>query len=167
LEKVERTGENLVVAFNVNEVDVDEIRKNIIEEAQMQENRARQKKEMELERKTVMDSIKRNTSLSFTEKMKLAGAQGRKMLQQALSSEDESEEFEMGDNYYDLLSRTFSLMNHINSKQAIALHKPDILVSMPFDAYGDIADYAKADEIAETGRILMKAALDRYEDEHR
>jgi hypothetical protein len=46
------------------------------------------------------------------------------------------------------------------------MHRPDILVSMPFDEYGDISDYAKADEIAHTGRLLMKEALDRYEDRH-
>ena len=35
--------------------------------------------------------------------------------------------------------------------------------AMPFDAYGEIADYAKAKEIAEHGRQLMTEALDRYE----
>ena len=104
--------------------------------------------------------------MSFMDKMKLAGHQGRKMFEQAISSDDEVESFELGENYYELLSRTFSLMNHINSKQAIELFPPDILVSMPFDAYGNISDYAKADEIAEAGRILMKTALDRYEDEN-
>ena len=34
---------------------------------------------------------------------------------------------------------------------------------MPFDAYGEIADYAKAEEISQRGRELMKAALDKYE----
>ena len=88
------------------------------------------------------------------------------MFEQAISSDDDTEGFELGENYYELLSRTFSLMNHINSKQSIEMFPPDILVSMPFDAYGNISDYAKADEIAEAGRILMKSALDRYEDEH-
>ena len=36
---------------------------------------------------------------------------------------------------------------------------------MPFDAYGDLADYAKAEEISELGRKLMAEALDRYEAE--
>ena len=30
-------------------------------------------------------------------------------------------------------------------------------------AYGEIADYAKAEEISQRGRELMKAALDKYE----
>ena len=34
---------------------------------------------------------------------------------------------------------------------------------MPFDGYGEIADYAKAREISEQGRRLMTEALDLYE----
>ena len=49
------------------------------------------------------------------------------------------------------------------AKIAAENHKPDVLVKMPFDAYGEIADYAKAEEISQRGRELMKAALDRYE----
>ena len=45
----------------------------------------------------------------------------------------------------------------------VELCKPDILVQMPFDAYGDISDYALAKEITEKGRELMSAALDKYE----
>ena len=40
---------------------------------------------------------------------------------------------------------------------------PDVLAKMPFDAFDEIADYAKAPEIAEIGRALMKEALDKYE----
>lgn len=166
LGKVTRTQDNIVVAFNVNDVDVDGIRQTIMEEARQEEAKAKKEKELEMERKAVMDSIRHNSSLSFTEKMKLAGEQGRKMLEHAVNGDDDENGFEVGENYYGLLSRTFSLMNHINSRQSIQMYKPDVLVSMPFDAYGDISDYAKADEIAEAGRILMKTALDRYEDEH-
>jgi hypothetical protein len=45
----------------------------------------------------------------------------------------------------------------------IELCKPDILVKMPFDAYGDISDYALARDISELGRELMAKALDEYE----
>lgn len=166
LDRVDRNGNDILVAFNVNDVDVDEIRKNIIDEANSAQEKAKQKKELEAENKAVMDSIRHNPSMTFMDKMRLAGQQGRKVIEHALNEDDSSESFEMGENYYALLTRTFSLMNHVNSNQAIRLNKPDILVSMPFDAYGDIADYAKADEIAEAGRIMMKTALDRYEDEH-
>lgn len=166
LSRVHRSGKDILVAFNVNDVDVDGIRKSIIDDAEHAREKAQQKKELDQETKAVMDSIRHNPSLSLLDKMKLAGQQGRKVIEHAINDDGDSENFEMGENYYELLSRTFSLMNHINSKQAIELYKPDILVNMPFDAYGDISDYARADEIAETGRILMKTALDRYEDGH-
>lgn len=165
LGKIDRPENGIVVAFNVNDVDVDGIRQTIMNGVRQQEDKARQEEEMKLERRTIMDSIRHNTSLSFLDKMKLAGEHGRRMLENAISSEEETS-MEIGENYYDLLSRTFSLMNHINSRQAIQMYPPDVLVSMPFDAYGDISDYARADEIAEAGRVLMKTALDRYEDEH-
>lgn len=166
IDKITRTDSNIVVAFNVNDVDINGIRQAIIDEVHQQEDKAREEKEMEMQRKVVMDSIKHNSSLSLIDKMKLAGEQGRKMLEHAINTDEEESGIQFGENYYELLSRTFSLMNHINSKQTINMYPPDVLVNMPFDAYGDISDYARADEIAETGRILMKTALDRYEDEH-
>lgn len=166
IDKITRTDSNIVVAFNVNDVDINGIRQAIIDEVHQQEDKAREEKEMEMQRKVVMDSIKHNSSLSLIDKMKLAGEQGRKMLEHAINTDEEESGIQFGENYYELLSRTFSLMNHINSKQTINMYPPDVLVNMPFDAYGNISDYARADEIAETGRILMKTALDRYEDEH-
>ena len=43
------------------------------------------------------------------------------------------------------------------------MNKPDILVRMPFDSYGEIADYIKGAEISEIGRKLMKEAADKME----
>lgn len=167
LNRVHRNGNDTLVAFNVNDVDVDEVRKNIIDEANQAQEKAQQKKELDAETKAVMDSIRHNPSMTFLDKMKLAGQQGRKVIEHAINDDGNNDEsHEIGENYYGILTRTFSLMNHVNTKLAIELYKPDILVNMPFDAYGDISDYAKADEIAEAGRILMKTALDRYEDEH-
>lgn len=166
LNRVDRTGNDIVVAFNVNDVDVNEIRGNIINEANHKEEKIKQKKELDNETKAVMESIRNNDTMTFLEKMKLAGHQGRKVIEHAINDDGDEEGYELGENYYGILSRTFSLMNHINSRQSIDMYKPDIVVNMPFDAYGDISDYAKADEIAEAGRILMKTALDRYEDEH-
>ena len=68
-----------------------------------------------------------------------------------------------GGSYYNLIDRSFSLMNHRQTELSIALHRPDVVVRMPFDAYGDLADYAKAEEIADLGRSLMAEALDRFE----
>lgn len=166
LNRVHRNGNDILVAFNVNDVDVDEVRKNIIDEANLAQEKAQQQKELDAQTKAVMDSIRHNPSMTFLDKMKLAGQQGRKVIEHAINDNGADESHEMGENYYGILTRTFSLMNHVNSKLAAELYRPDILVNMPFDAYGDISDYAKADEIAEAGRILMKTALDRYEDEH-
>lgn len=166
LSRVHRTRNDILVAFNVNDVDVDEIRRNIIDDANQVQEKIRQKKELDAETKAVMDSIRHNPSMTFLDKMKLAGQQGRRVIEHAINDDSAEEGYELGENYYGILSRTFSLMNHINSKQAIEMYRPDVLVNMPFDAYGDISDYAKAEEIAETGRVLMKTALDRYEDEH-
>lgn len=166
LNRVHRNGNDILVAFNVNDVDVDEVRKNIIDEANQAQEKAQQQKELDAQTKAVMDSIRHNPSMTFLDKMKLAGQQGSKVIEHAINDNGADESHEMGENYYGILTRTFSLMNHVNSKLAAELYRPDILVNMPFDAYGDISDYAKADEIAEAGRILMKTALDRYEDEH-
>lgn len=166
LNRVHRNGNDILVAFNVNDVDVDEVRKNIIDEANHAQEKEQQKKELDAETKAVMDSIRHNPSMTFLDKMKLAGQQGRKVIEHAINDDGTDESHDVGENYYGILTRTFSLMNHVNSKLAAELYRPDILVNMPFDAYGDISDYAKADEIAEAGRILMKTALDRYEDEH-
>lgn len=166
LNRVHRNGNDILVAFNVNDVDVDEVRKNIIDEANQAQEKAQQQKVLDAETKAVMDSIRHNPSMTFLDKMKLAGQQGRKVIEHAINDNGADESHEMGENYYGILTRTFSLMNHVNSKLAAELYRPDILVNMPFDAYGDISDYAKADEIAEAGRTLMKTALDRYEDEH-
>lgn len=74
-----------------------------------------------------------------------------------------SEDHEFGNSYYTLLDRTFDLMNYRNTKLSIELTPPDILVNMPFDTYGSIADYAKVSEISSKGRKLMAEALDKYE----
>ena len=65
--------------------------------------------------------------------------------------------------YYSILSRTFSIMNHVIAKNAVDKFRPDILAKMPFDAFDEISDYARAKEISETGREIMKKALDMYE----
>ena len=46
----------------------------------------------------------------------------------------------------------------------IQMYKPDILVTMNFDAYGSIGDYARGEEISELGRKLMAEAIDKYEE---
>ena len=163
LDKVVRHDGDIVVAFDVNDVDVDSIRQTLISEARMEEERLAEEKELQEETRNVINAVRNNTSLTFSEKLKLASEQGRKVLSHKFKDEEPEPELFYEDNYYSILSRTFSIMNHALAKIAAENHKPDVLVKMPFDAYGEIADYAKAEEISLRGRELMKAALDKYE----
>ena len=163
LDRVVRHDGDIVVAFDVNDVDVDSIRQTLISEARMEEERKAEEKELEEETRSVINSVRNNTALTFAEKLRLAGEQGRKVLSHKFKDEEPEPELFYEDNYYSILSRTFSLMNHVIAKTAAERYRPEILVKMPFDAYGEIADYAKAEEISQRGRELMKAALDKYE----
>lgn len=163
IDKVPRNGQDILVAFDVNDVDVEAIRGIIINEAQQEEDRLRKERELDAETRSVLNSVRHNTSLTLKDKLMLAKSQGEKIIQHKLSSEDNEPELFFEENYYSILSRTFSLMNHVIAKTAAERYKPEVLVKMPFDAYGEIADYAKAREISEAGRVLMKEALDRYE----
>lgn len=165
LNRVERNGNDILVAFDVNDVDVDGITKALEEEARIEEDREERRKEMSLETQAVIDSVKHDDSLSLIDKVRLAGLHGYRMLKDSMKGDTrQADTIDMGENYYTILSRTFSLMNHVNSEMSIKMYKPDILVKMPFDAYGEISDYAKAREISEAGRELMKKAIDKYEE---
>ena len=157
IDKVKRHSGDILIAFDVNDIDVEGIRNSIITEAKEQEERAEKERELDLETKTVLDAVRYNDTLTLMEKIRLAGAQGHKIIAHHLNMEI----FE--DNYYSILSRTFSIMNHALAKASAERYNPDILVKMPFDAFDQISDYARAREISEAGRELMKAALDRYE----
>lgn len=163
IDRVPRSGNDIVVAFDVNDVDVEAIRQAVIEEAHMEEERMMAEKALDKETRNVMHSIRHNTSLTLSEKFALAKQQGAKILSHRMHNENTEPELFFEENYYSILSRTFSLMNHVIAKAATERYKPEILAKMPFDAYGDISDYAKAREISAMGRELMSKALDEYE----
>lgn len=163
LDKAVRNGNDIVVAFDVNDVDVDSIRNTIIEEARLVEARAEAEKALNAQTRTVLDSVRNNSSLTLMEKFKLATAHGEKLISHKFGNDDPEPELLFEESYYSILSRSFSLMNHALAKAAAERYKPEVLVRMPFDAYGEIGDYAKAREISEAGRSLMKEALDKYE----
>ena len=163
IDKVVRHDGDILVAFDVNDVDVDSIRQTLITEARMVEERQEEEKELEEETRSVIKAVRSNTTLTFAEKLSLASEQGRKVLAHKLKDEEPEPELFYEDNYYSILSRTFSIMNHMLAKIATERYNPDVLVKMPFDAYGEISDYARAEEISQRGRELMKAALDKFE----
>ena len=102
--------------------------------------------------------------MSLIKRLKHAGSRSMEVLKEVFNYRrafNEDDSLEYGENYYDLLDRTFSLMNHKNTELMLELCKPDILVKMPFDSYGEISDYAKAREISDRGYQLMCEALER------
>ncbi len=166
IDRVVRSGNDIVVAFDVNDVDVESIRDTLISEARQEESRIEAEKALDAETKTVIASVRHNSSLSLAEKFKLAKEQGEKIILHKLNDDEQEPELLFDDSYYSILSRTFSLMNHALAKNAAERYRPEVLVKMPFDAYGEISDYAKAREISEAGRELMREALDKYEAEN-
>jgi len=163
IDKVARNGNDIVVAFDVNDIDVEEIRNTLVEEARSAEEKEEERRELSAETKAVMDSVRHNPNLTFMDKLKLAKEQGQKVLLHKWNEEDPEEGPAYEENYFSILSRTFSIMNHVLAKNAADRYRPEVLAKMTFDSFGDISDYAKAREISEAGRAAMKAALDEYE----
>lgn len=164
IDKAVRSGNDILVAFDVNDIDIESMRNAIITSTRQAESERQADLELDRQTKNVIDEIRHNDTLTFGEKLRLAGAQGYKVLSHKFSDnevEDELEVFES--NYYSILSRSFSIMNHTLAREAAERFKPEILVKMPFDAFDEIGDYARAKEISEAGRQLMKDALDKYE----
>lgn len=163
IDKVVRTDNDIVVAFDVNDIDVEAMRNAIIENSRQIEAERKTDRQLERETKNVIEAIRHNETLTFGEKLRLAGSQSYKVLSHTFSDEQENRMEAFESNYYSILSRTFSIMNHVLAREAAERFKPEILVKMPFDAFDEIGDYARAKEISEAGRQLMKDALDKYE----
>lgn len=164
IDKAVRNGNDILVAFDVNDIDVEAMRNAIITSTRQVESEHKANLELNRQTKNVIEEIKYNDTLTFGEKLRLAGAQGYKVLSHIFSDNEMGEELEAFEsNYYSILSRSFSIMNHTLAREAAERFKPEILVKMPFDAFDEIGDYARAKEISEAGRQLMKEALDKYE----
>ena len=166
LSRVVRTEGDILVAFDVNDVDVAEIRSILTRENAALVADTAFEQSTRAEMRGILDSVTNRSDIGLVERLKSAGSRSMSLIKDVINYEEEYDEakaLDYGDTYYDLLDRSFSLMNHRQSELSIALHRPDIVVKMPFDAYGEIADYAKAKEISEIGRQLMREALDRYE----
>lgn len=166
LSRVVRTEGDILVAFDVNDVDVAEIRSILTRENAALVADTAFEQSTRAEMRGILDSVTNRSDIGLVERLKSAGSRSMSLIKDVINYEEEYDEakaLDYGDTYYDLLDRSFSLMNHRQSELSIALHRPDIVVKMPFDAYGEIADYAKAQEISEIGRQLMHEALDKYE----
>ena len=167
LNRVKREKGDILVGFDVNYFDVEAILNTVDEVEQARADYERLRTEKDAEVKAISTAIKGNEEASFWGKLKALGAVKLEAMREVRNYREEHienlPETDWEDNYYGLIDRTFSIMNQHNSRLMIELCKPDILVRMPFDAYGDISDYALAKEITERGRTLMAQALDEYE----
>lgn len=164
LNRVQRREDDLLVAFDVNDVDEEEINTILRQEheARLIDRHFQLQKQAEF--RDVIQDFRNDTDMGLVKRLKHAGSRSIEVLKDVFNYQkafNEDDSLDYGDNYYDLLDRTFSLMNHKNTELMLELYKPDILVKMPFDSYGEISDYAKAREISDRGYQLMCEALER------
>ena len=169
---VPRNGHDILASFDVNQLDSERIADYItrIEKARAADP------ELKEEISSILETVSAKKGLSVLDMVKTLGDETRAALQQSRKASARVKELKSAaagekmpfledDNYYSILSRTFSLMLRTIASLQIEAYRPEILVKMSFDAYSTITDYAKGEEIAEKGRALMAAALDRYESE--
>lgn len=163
-----RNGHDILVAFDVNQVDSEKIADYIqrLDEAREEDS------ELRSEARDSLGGLASRKDIPLIEKVKAFGDGAQRAYRElrsidrktkTLEREVSQENITLDDNYYSILARTFSLMNRTIAMQSIRLYKPDVLATMTFDTYGAIPDYTKGEEIAAKGRELMSAALDEYE----
>ena len=138
LNRVQRTPGDILVGFNVNQIDAATIQGFLDSRAALVEGRSE---------KPLLERIQ-----STLQEFRLV-ADGR----------DEHLPVSASDNYFKILQRSFGIMNCTISRMGIELTPPDILVDLPFDTYPGVYGYSHAEEVATVGRQLMAEALDRYE----
>ena len=163
LNRAIRTEGDILVGFNVNEIDAGEIRSFLESRKELVEKGAALKEEAEhLFRETL--STPGTDSLRRVKELVLTGVETvREDRKLESDGRDKRIPTGAGDNVASILDRSFDIMNCAMARQSIALAPPDILVSLPYDTYQGVAAYARAGEIIEKGRELMSRALDRYE----
>lgn len=166
LDRVSRRGDDILAAFDVNDVNVASLRQILADEhrARMADNAFHDSKRAEI--KEAWEELREGTDISLVKRLKRVGSRSMGVLKDVMHYQrqfDEDTALDVGENYYDLLDRTFNLMTHRITELTLQLHKPDILARMPFDSYGEISDYARAYEISQIGRILMDEAIEEWE----
>ena len=171
LNRVKRSPKDILVGFDTNYFDVNTIRSTIAEAQKITADYAELQETKDAEVKALTTTIKSDETTSFWRKLVALGAVRYEAMREVRAFREEYvdtlPELDWESNFYDIIDRTFSIMNQHNSRLMTELCKPDILVQMPFDSYGEMSDYALAGEIIEKGRELMSAALDEYEEKHR
>ena len=167
--RVVRKDGDMLVAFDVNYMDPAALRAAVLRE--QVENAAQQAFYAQTREQAaeIIAEFKEQKSVGVIDRLYSAGAKALELVGRVRDFRKVSEaksDVDFGDTYMSIIDRSFSIMNHHQTAMMLEDYPPQILVRMPFDAYGDIADYAKAAEISERGRKLMAEALDRYEAEN-
>ena len=163
LNRAVRTEGDILVGFNVNEIDAAGIRSYLQSRIEIDNKGAELKEEAQYVLRETL-SAPGTDSLRKVRELFMTGIETMREDRQ-LESEGRDMRIPSGadDNAATILDRSFGIMNCAMARQSIALTPPDILVSLPYDSYQGVAAYAHAGEIIEKGRELMSQALDRYE----
>ena len=140
LNRVARTEGDILVGFNVNQIDAAEIQGYL----------------------DSLAAISRESDHSLLGRIQ-AGLQTRQLEE---SGRQNWIPVDASDNFYTVLQRSFGIMNCSLSRMGIELTPPDVLISLPYDSYHGVYGYSHAREIAELGRRLTAEALDAYEKKH-
>lgn len=166
LNRVERTPGDILVGFNVNQIDAQEIRAYLknLEQAQRNEEQLR------LETREALKDSLGTQPKALLQQARKVGKKGEELIKASLQvrqldSSGKENWIPVGadDTYFTILQRSFGIMNCSIARQGIELCPPDILVSLPFDSFHGVYGYSHAKEIADIGRKLMAEALDQYE----
>lgn len=138
LNRVQRTPGDILVGFNVNEIDAAEIQGFLDSRAALMESR---------------DGLPLISRIQTDLQAFRLDMDGR----------NERLPVKADDNFASILQRSFGIMNGTIARMGIEACPPDVLASLPFDSYHGVYGYTHAPEIVERGRALMAQALDQYE----
>ena len=170
LNRVSRTPGDILVGFNVNQIDAEEIG-DFLETRQAYEDNEEAIREEALtllkdtlagERREILRRV-RQASVQGSRLFKEQRETTQQMRQLMSDSRRSNIPIDADSNYFSILQRSFGIMNHTIARMGIELCPPDVLVSLPFDSYHGVYGYSHAKEIAAVGRQLTAKALDRYE----
>ena len=167
LNRVKRTPGDILVGFNVNQIDAAEIQGFLDSRAAYAQDEAARRQEAKSLLKDTLVTAERG---DFLEKMARGGQLIRESIDDRRSERKLVSDGREGwipvdadDNYASILQRSFGIMNCTIARMGIELAKPDVLADLPFDSYHGVYGYSHAQEICEKGRELMAQALDKYE----
>ena len=170
LNRVARNGHDILVGFDVNDIDKDGINAFLEQMYRLNKNMTVYKNDT----MSYIGKLGKKKDVSLLEKIREVGGRGIDLFrlqkdtaskQKKLIAESAKKRIPVGaeDSYLSILKRSFSIANHVIADRMIEACPPDVLARLPLDAVPSGMAYAKGRELSEIGRHLMADALDRYE----